>query len=54
MIAQFIDDDEAVARKLRETITFADDASVLATVDLLTQRLRSHEKTIWMLRSIVG
>lgn len=54
MIAQLINNHEAISRSLRETITFADDANDQATVDLLTQRLQSHEKALWMLRSIIG
>jgi starvation-inducible DNA-binding protein len=31
----------------------ADDASDDPTVDLLTQRLQTHEKYAWMLRSLL-
>ncbi|MFM9587261.1 ferritin-like domain-containing protein, partial [Streptomyces caniscabiei] len=31
----------------------ADEASDEATADLLTQRLQVHEKTAWMLRSLL-
>ena len=38
------------ARKLFPTVTAADDQP---TADLLTQRLEVHEKTAWMLRSLL-
>jgi starvation-inducible DNA-binding protein len=53
MIAQLVDNHEALARELRQTITLADDANDQATVDVLTKRLCAHEKSTWMLRSII-
>lgn len=44
---------ETVARTAREIFPLADDASDQPTADLLTQRLDSHEKTAWMLRSLL-
>lgn len=44
---------EAVARTIRSVFDVAEEAGDEATVDLLTQRLRSHEKTAWMLRSLL-
>lgn len=44
---------EAVARTAREVFPEAERAGDEATVDLLTQRLQIHEKTAWMLRSLL-
>jgi starvation-inducible DNA-binding protein len=44
---------EAVARTAREIFPVADRASDEPTADLLTQRLTIHEKTAWMLRSLL-
>jgi starvation-inducible DNA-binding protein len=42
-----------VARTAREIFPVADKASDEPTADLLTQRLTIHEKTAWMLRSLL-
>ncbi len=44
---------EAVAKTARETFKLADAANDQPTADLLTQRLDFHEKTAWMLRSLL-
>jgi starvation-inducible DNA-binding protein len=44
---------EAVARTVRSTFPAADKAGDESTADLLTQRLQIHEKTAWMLRSLL-
>jgi starvation-inducible DNA-binding protein len=44
---------EAVARTARKVFPAADDAGDESTADLLTQRLQVHEKTAWMLRSLL-
>lgn len=44
---------EAVARTARELVPTADKAGDEPTLDLLTQRLDYHEKTAWMLRSML-
>ena len=44
---------EAVARTAREMVPVADKANDEPTLDLLTQRLDFHEKTAWMLRSLL-
>ena len=44
---------EAVARTARENFPLADQAGDQPTADLLTQRLTVHEKTAWMLRSLL-
>lgn len=44
---------EAVARTAREALPAAQDAGDEATVDLLVQRMQTHEKTAWMLRALL-
>lgn len=44
---------EAVARTAREVFPLASQADDQPTADLLTQRLDVHEKTAWMLRSLM-
>ena len=44
---------ETVARTAREVFPLADAAGDQPTADLLTQRLDIHEKTAWMLRSLL-
>ena len=44
---------EAVARTARAVFVLADDCGDQPSADLLTQRLQIHEKTAWMLRSLL-
>ena len=44
---------ETVARTARELFPLAEKADDQPTADLLTQRLDIHEKTAWMLRSLL-
>ena len=53
MIAQLLDGHETVARTARTLATVAENGNDEATLDLLTQRLQIHEKTAWMLRSLL-
>lgn len=53
MIRRLVEAHEAVARTAREIFPVADAASDEPTADLLTQRLQVHEKTAWMLRSML-
>jgi starvation-inducible DNA-binding protein len=53
MIAQLAKDQEIVARTAREVFPVADGAHDEPTADLLTQRMQIHEKTAWMLRSML-
>ncbi|MBE8718122.1 Dps family protein [Cellvibrio polysaccharolyticus] len=53
MIRQLLEGQEAVVRTARSIIPVADKASDEATADLLTQRIQLHEKTAWMLRSLL-
>jgi starvation-inducible DNA-binding protein len=47
------EDHETVIRSIRPLVSQAEKAQDIATVDLLTQRLAAHEKTAWMLRSLL-
>ncbi|MEY3751048.1 MAG: hypothetical protein RLZZ11_14 [Cyanobacteriota bacterium] len=53
MVRELVQGHEAVARTIREVFAVADDADDQPTADLLTQRLQIHEKTAWMLRSLM-
>ena len=53
MVRQLTVGNEAVARTARKVLKIADDAGDDPTVDLLTQRLQTHEKYAWMLRSLL-
>lgn len=53
MIRLLVDAQEATARTARGLLTLADKANDQPTMDLLTQRLDVHEKTAWMLRSLL-
>jgi starvation-inducible DNA-binding protein len=53
MIAQLLDGHESVVRTARSLFGVAEKSSDEATMDLLTQRLQVHEKTAWMLRSLL-
>jgi len=53
MIKNLVKGHEAVARTARAVFPLADKASDEPTADLLTQRLQVHEKTAWMLRSLL-
>ncbi|MBN8740370.1 MAG: DNA starvation/stationary phase protection protein [Lysobacterales bacterium 69-70] len=54
MVAQLVDGHETVARTAREVFQLADKASDQPTADLATQRMQAHEKTAWMLRSLLA
>ncbi|HQV49991.1 MAG: DNA starvation/stationary phase protection protein [Dokdonella sp.] len=53
MVSQLVEGHETAARTARATITAADNANDQPTADLATQRVESHEKTAWMLRSLL-
>ena len=53
MIKELVDGQEAVARTARAMYPVVERASDEPTADLLTQRLQIHEKTAWMLRSML-
>jgi len=54
MLENLLGGHESVARTCRDAFPAAEKASDQPTMDLLTQRLQVHEKTAWMLRSILG
>ena len=53
MVRQLVDGHETVARTARKVFAAADKGADEPTADLLTQRLQIHEKTAWMLRSLL-
>jgi starvation-inducible DNA-binding protein len=54
MIRQLVIGQETVARTAREAFPAAEAANDEPTADLLTQRMQVHEKTAWMLRSMLA
>ncbi len=53
MIRHLVSAQEATARTARGLFPLVDKANDQPTADLLTQRLEIHEKTAWMLRSLL-
>lgn len=53
MVRQLVVGNEAVCRTARKVLDQADDVDDAPTEDLLTQRLQTHEKYAWMLRSLL-
>jgi len=53
MIEILVEGQEAIVRTARTVFPVAESASDEATADLLTQRIQLHEKTAWMLRSLL-
>jgi starvation-inducible DNA-binding protein len=53
MIKLLVEGQEAVCRTARSIYAVAGKVNDEATADLLTQRLQLHEKTAWMLRSLL-
>ena len=54
MIRRLVEGQEAVVRTARSVFGVTDAANDEATGDLLTQRMQVHEKTAWMLRSLLA
>ncbi len=54
MIRQLVIGQETVARTAREAFPAAENANDEPSADLLTQRMQIHEKTAWMLRSMLA
>ena len=52
MIVRLLDGHETLIRRAREGLTVAEEASDVASADLLTVRIQTHEKTAWMLRAM--
>ncbi|MFH1331454.1 MAG: Dps family protein [Actinomycetota bacterium] len=53
MIRRLVEAQERVVRTARAVFPTAVEADDQATADLLTQRMQVHEKTAWMLRSLL-
>lgn len=53
MIAQLVKGQEAVVKTARSIFPAVERANDEPTADLLTQRMQVHEKTAWMLRSML-
>lgn len=53
MIKNLVAGQEAVVRTARSLFPVVDKANDEASADLLTQRIQLHEKTAWMLRSLL-
>jgi len=53
MVANLVKGHEAVVRTARRVFEIADKAGDQPTADVATQRLQIHEKTAWMLRSLL-
>lgn len=54
MIQQLVTGHETTARTARETFQIAEKADDAPTADLMTERMDAHEKTAWMLRSLLA
>ncbi len=54
MIQRLVEGQEAVARTARSVFPVANEAGDEPTADLLTQRMQVHEKTGWMLGSLLA
>ena len=53
MIRLLVEGHQAVIRTARSVFPVAEKAQDQVTIDLLTQRMQIHEKTAWMLRSLL-
>ncbi len=53
MIANLVTAHETLIRTARNVFPRAEKANDEATVDMMTQRIQVHEKTAWMLRSLL-
>ncbi|MEO7065299.1 MAG: Dps family protein [Rhodanobacter sp.] len=53
MVAQLVEGHEIAAATARDTIKAANNVGDEGTADMVTGRLMDHEKTAWMLRSLL-
>jgi starvation-inducible DNA-binding protein len=53
MIGLLVEGQEAVVRTARSVFPVVDKANDAPTADLLTQPMQIHEKSAWMLRSLL-
>jgi len=54
MVRRLADAHQLLVRAARPLVVKAEQAGDVATADLVTERIRVHEKTAWMLRSALG
>ncbi len=54
MIRQLVTGQETIVRTARKMFPHVDDANDEPTADMITQRMKVHEKTAWMLRSLLA
>lgn len=54
MVSTLVQGHESLIRGARKALDVADEKNDQGTVDLLTQRIQFHEKTAWMLRSLLS
>ena len=54
MIRRLVEGHETTSRTARSVYATAEHAQDAPTVDLLTERMQIHEKTAWMLRSLLS
>ncbi len=54
MIKWLVESHEKLIKRARTVIPTAQDAKDEATADLVIERIQTHEKTAWMLRSLVA
>ncbi|GAB3026629.1 MULTISPECIES: Dps family protein [Oleiagrimonas] len=53
MVEQLVEGHEVAAATARKTVKVAEEAGDEGTADLVIGRLKDHEKTAWMLRSLL-
>ena len=53
MIAHLVEGQQAIVRTARSLFPVVEEAADEPTADILTQRMQLHEKTAWMLRSLL-
>lgn len=53
MIKNLIESHELLIKTARDVLSIAEVANDQVSIDLVTQRLQIHEKTVWMLRSLI-
>lgn len=54
MVKNLVKAQETIARQARSVMQIVSEAGDEPTADLLTQRMQVHEKTAWMLRSLIS
>lgn len=54
MVQHLVEGHETIIRLIRSNVSILEKSQDASTLDLVTQRMQSHEKTAWMLRSQLG